>query len=100
MADFAFGCPRCHSPLNSSLACLTCKIVFEYRDGIYRFLLSEREMELKPFLSQYERVRQHDGSAAHSTEHYRMLPFVSDKDPDVERWRIRCRSFENLLTFL
>lgn len=75
-------------------------MIFEYSDGIYHFMLPERELELKPFLSQYERVREQDGNGAHTVEYYRMLPVVSEDHQDVERWRIRGRSFENLLGLL
>ena len=73
---------------------------FECRDGIYRFLLPERELELKPFLSQYQHVRQQEGNIARPAEYYRSLPSVSRDHPEAERWQIRRQSFEYLLRLL
>ena len=75
-------------------------MAFERHDGIYRFLLPERELELQPFLSQYQHVRQREGNLAHSAEYYRSLPFVPNTGPDVERWYIRRQSFECLIGLL
>ena len=100
MTDLKFACPHCRASLDSYFICPTCKTVFEYRDGIYRFLLPERELELKPFLSQYHNIRQREGNIAHSAEYYRSLPFVPRGDPGVEHWYIRCQSFNRLLGFL
>jgi SAM-dependent methyltransferase len=100
MTDFKFACPRCGAPLDSTLICPTCKAVFECRDGIYRFLLHERELELKPFLRQYQHVRQQEGNLAQPAEYYRSLPSVSRGHPEAERWHIRRQSFECLLGLL
>ena len=100
MTDYNFACPRCRVPLGSTFICPTCNVAFEYRDGIYRFLLPERELELKPFLSQYQHIRHQEGNIAHSVEYYRSLPFVPKGGLDVERWYIRCQSFKRLLDLL
>ena len=100
MTDLKFACPHCRASLDSSFICPTCKTAFEYRDGIYRFLLSEREEELKPFLAQYQHIRQQEGNVAHSAEYYRSLPFVPKGGLGFERWYIRCQSFKSLLGLL
>ena len=100
MTDFNLACPRCRASLDSTLICPTCNVAFDYRDGIYRFLLPERELEFRPFLSQYQHVRQQEVNLAHSAEYYRSLPFVPNGNPDVERWYIRRQSFECLLGLL
>src|SRR4026208_1936840 len=100
MTDFKLACPRCCAPLDSTLICPVCMAAFECRDGIYRFLLPERELELKPFLSQYQRVRQQEGNIARPAEYYRSLPSVSRDHPEAERWQIRRQSFEYLLRLL
>src|SRR5258706_14341782 len=57
----AFVCPACTAPLSPQLACANCGRTFTQRDGIYRFLLPEREVALTAFLDQYRRVRERDG---------------------------------------
>ena len=100
MTDLKFACPHCGAPLDSTFICSTCNMAFECRDGIYRFLLPERELELKPFLCQYQHIRHQEGSVVHSAEYYRSLPFVPKGGLDVERWYIRRQSFKRLVDLL
>jgi len=100
MTDLKFACPHCSALLDSYFICPACKTAFEYRDGIYRFLLSKREEDLKPFLAQYQQVRQQEGNVAHSAEYYRSLPFVPRGGLEFERWYIRRQSFQRLLDLL
>lgn len=101
----AFACPACAAPLivprgdRSSTAASTCPSCgrdFVCRHGIYRFVSDGRLEELGPLLSQYRRVREHDGYRHRDAAYYRALPTVAHADPDVAVWRVRQQSFRHL----
>ena len=66
------------------------------REGIYRFLLPEREAALQPFLHQYRLVRERDGYRSPEPDYYRALPVVSGRDSQAQVWRVRRESFAHL----
>jgi len=102
--NFSFSCPRCSTDLpawtSGAQICSKCGTAFELRDGIYRFLLPERLIELQPFLDQYRAVREKDGYRSRSPNYYRSLPKVERNDPQAETWRIRQVTFNNLCRFI
>ncbi len=100
MDDLKFACPRCGASLSLTLFCSACSSAFDYRDGVYRFLLPERELEFEPFLSQYRQVRQQEGNFARPSDYYRSLPIVQPLTLDADRWYIRRQSYECLLSLL
>jgi SAM-dependent methyltransferase/uncharacterized protein YbaR (Trm112 family) len=103
-SEVAFVCPRCSTDLlawtSGAQICSKCGTAFELRDGIYRFLLPERLIELQPFLAQYRAVREKDGYRSPSPEYYRLLPQVESDDPQAETWRIRQITFNHLCRFI
>jgi SAM-dependent methyltransferase len=96
MARVIFACPACAAPLGENLACPNCGRVYALRQGIYRFLLPEREQALAPFLAQYRRVRQRDSYRSRVPEYYRSLPQVPPGDPQEQTWRVRAATYRNL----
>jgi HemK-related putative methylase len=97
---FALACPRCGLALaadGDAAWCAECGESYARRDGIWRFLLPERERELRPFLSDYQAVRAREGWGAADASYYRALPQVPRDDPQRAIWRLRRRSFATLL---
>jgi SAM-dependent methyltransferase len=92
-----FACPSCAAPLDSALACGNCGRQYAVRDGIYRFLLPERQQALARFLEQYRQVREHDGYRSPSAGYYRALPQTPASDPQAATWRLRAASSKTLL---
>lgn len=99
--EFAFACPRCAAALphfsDGGVTCPECVSRYEYRDGIYRFMLPERLAEIQPFLQQYRAVREADGYRRRDSAYYRSLPQVNSDDPQVQVWRVRSQSFAHML---
>ena len=50
VTSLRFACPHCAGPLGPTLACPDCGRAYTQREGIYRFLLPERQQALAPFL--------------------------------------------------
>lgn len=92
-----FVCPRCAGPLGPEMACASCGQTYVLCDGIYRFLLPERQMALAPFLEQYRRVRERDSYRARPGAYYRALPNVPPDDPQAQTWRVRSATFAALV---
>jgi SAM-dependent methyltransferase len=66
-------------------------------EGIWRFLLPEREAYFRQFMREYETVRQAEGRGADDPAYYRALPFEDRTGRFREDWRIRARSFRALV---
>jgi ubiquinone/menaquinone biosynthesis C-methylase UbiE len=95
----AFACPDCRRPVNEAdgvLACQSCGVRFERRDGIYCFLTSARRTATEPFRKQYHVIRETDGYRSGVPDYYRMLPMVARDDPRSAEWRIRRESYAHL----
>jgi SAM-dependent methyltransferase len=73
-----------------------CQSEFAVREGLYRFLLPEREAALQPFLHQYRLVREREGYRSPAPDYYRALPDVPARDPQAPVWRVRRESFTHL----
>jgi len=99
-SDFKFACPRCSIALSSELNCANCKMDFEIRGEIYRFLLPERCAEIQPFLNQYRLVRESDGYQSYTKDEYCRLPDVQAGNPQADVWRVRKESFDRLVSLL
>ncbi|UCG25060.1 MAG: class I SAM-dependent methyltransferase [Chloroflexota bacterium] len=94
-------CPRCRGELVAEGAGYRCHaddLRFARRDGVWRFLLPEREAHFEQFVEQYQVVRQDEGWGLADGDYYRALPFddLSGRHGDI--WRIRARSYETMLT--
>ena len=96
MQPIAFACPNCATVLRSALACPNCGGIFGLREGIYRFLLPERQQALAAFLEQYRRVREQDGYRSRPPEYYRALPQAPAGDPLSQNWRVRAETYQHL----
>ena len=92
-----FACPSCAAPLGPQLGCPNCGRAYAVREGIYRFLLPEREQALAPFLAHYRRVRAQDGYRSRSADYYRALPETGPSDQQAATWRIRAATYRNLM---
>jgi len=93
----AFICPACAAPIGQTLVCEGCGRAYALRDGIYRFLLPERQVALTAFLDQYRRVREQDGYRSRPGSYYRALPSAAPDDPQAQTWRVRAATFRALL---
>lgn len=93
-------CPRCRERLvseSSGFRCLSDDLFFSNEDGIWRFLLPEREAYFAKFIEQYETVRHDEGWGSEGEAYYRALPFADLSGRHGDIWRIRAKSFEKLL---
>ena len=97
---FIFACPRCRMPLTAvtpqAYCCPTEEVVYHQQDGIWRFLLPERQDYFQRFILEYETVRQDEGWGQLTAAYYRALPFadLSGRFPKI--WQIRTQSFKAL----
>ena len=82
-------CPRCKSQLDDELRCPQDGLSFRKLDGIWRFLLPEREEIYARFIRDYEAVRRFEGRGSADESYYRTLPYHSSSD-----WKIRAASFD------
>ena len=101
MSDFQFACPICHTPLLSlSADQMRCPIdgsIFERRDGIWRFLLLDRQAHYERFTREYQIVRQAEKRGSTDAAYYRELPFADLTGQFTADWRIRASSFRAFL---
>ncbi len=98
-----FACPHCRSGLDQNgpdeLHCPQDGLTFRCMDGIWRFLLPEREAHFSRFISDYESVRRLEGRGSADASYYRALPFKDLSGRFSADWAIRSRSFR-LLEYL
>ena len=113
LPSFDFACPRCRGALipvepsppargqgegaSNQFRCPTDSLTFSRVDGIWRFLLPEREDHYTRFIAEYETVRAAEGRGADSPEYYRALPFRDLSGRFSQDWKIRARSFRALV---
>lgn len=97
-------CPRCMGELKlearDQLRCETDALVFRQVDGVWRFLLPERESHYARFISDYERVRHFEGRFSAEASYYRALPFEDLSGRFSADWKIRSASFRALTKVL
>ena len=98
---FELTCPRCGSAItlsNSGEArCPSQGDVFVCMDGIWRFLLSERQNYYSVFIDEYQHIRQAEGRGSEDPEYYRHLPYTDSSGRMSGDWRIRATSFRIFL---
>lgn len=82
------------------LRCSSDGAVYHRRDGIWRFLLPEREPALAQFMQEYETVRRSEGRGDADSAYYRALPFRDLSGRFADAWRIRAASFRALEAML
>jgi len=95
-----FVCPRCKTELDETssaeLRCSKDGVIFRRVDGIWRFLLPEREQYYARFISDYETVRRLEGRGSTDTSYYRALPFTDLSSKFSADWEIRAVSYRAL----
>lgn len=95
-----FICPRCRAALEhtapSEWRCLQDGLSFRCVDGIWRFLLPEREARYARFIADYEAVRRFEGRGSADAAYYRALPFEDRSGRFSADWKIRAASFRML----
>jgi SAM-dependent methyltransferase len=100
MKNSEFACPRCRGDLEKlaegELHCLKDQITFKKVDGIWRFLLPERENHYARFISDYEAIRHSEGRGSPNPSYYRSLPFQDLSGRFSNDWKIRATSFREL----
>ncbi len=99
MHDFQWACPVCHTPLGeldaARLCCPTDDLIYECRDGIWRFLTPDRAAHYAQFLREYQRVREAEGRGSSEAAYYRALPFADLSGCFTADWQIRARSYRS-----
>ncbi len=97
MKTIEFVCPRCRGDLKviseTELYCTKDGLTFRLRDGIWCFLLPERESHYARFISDYESVRRFEERGSDDPSYYRALPFQDLKDRHSKDWKIRAKSY-------
>jgi SAM-dependent methyltransferase/uncharacterized protein YbaR (Trm112 family) len=97
MTDFHWACPVCHTPLSAlnteRLRCPTDDLIYECRDGIWRFLTPDRAAHYAQFVCEYQQVRAAEGRGAIGAAYYRALPSADRSGRFTADWSIRARSF-------
>lgn len=92
-----FVCPRCRGVLqknsDNELLCLIDNLSFKQEDGVWRFLLPERESHYAGFIKDYETVRRLEGRGSSESSYYRALPFEDLSGRFSSDWKIRAASF-------
>jgi SAM-dependent methyltransferase/uncharacterized protein YbaR (Trm112 family) len=108
-----FACPRCRMRLEpvaasfsggdadaegmDELRCPADGLSFPQVDGIWRFLLPERESHFAEFIREYESIRAAEGRGGNTAEYYRALPFKDLSGRFGADWKIRSSSFRALI---
>jgi HemK-related putative methylase len=96
-----FSCPRCRTKLmdrgTDELVCPHDGQRFRRIDGIWRFLLPERAAYFQPFIEDYETIRIAEGRGSHDAQYYRALPEHDLTGRFVDDWRIRSKSYYQLI---
>ena len=99
-----FICPRCQNDLQGisehEVFCPTDGLMFKQMDGIWRFLLPERESHYARFISDYETVRRFEERGSPDSAYYRALPFQDLSGRFSADWKIRAASFRALQKIL
>jgi SAM-dependent methyltransferase len=99
-----FVCPRCKGELKfeapDQLRCEKEALDFHQSDGVWHFLLPERESHYSRFITEYEAVRRLEGRFSGDAAYYRALPFQDLSGRFSADWKIRAASFLALTKIL
>ena len=97
-------CPHCKGELTleapDQLRCEKDALIFRQVDGVWRFLLPERESHYARFITDYERVRRFEGRFSAEPSYYRALPFQDLSGRFSKDWKIRAASYRALVKML
>lgn len=101
MSQLRFVCPRCGGPLTGhgpdQLNCAADALAFERRDGVWCFLLPEREPHFALFMKEYAAIREQEQRGSNDRAYYRALPFQDLTGTRPGDWRIRAAGYTALL---
>jgi SAM-dependent methyltransferase len=78
------------------LRCPQEELIFRRADGIWRFLLPERESHYVRFIADYQAVRRFEGRGSAEASYYRALPFTDLSGRFSADWKIRAASYRAL----
>lgn len=96
-----FACPACRTPLTAvdpqTKRCPQDGRLYHRIDGIWRFLLPEREEAFARFVREYETVRAAEGRGSGDDAYYRALPYRDLSGQMAQMWQQRANSFRTLL---
>ena len=99
-----FVCPRCKGELTfeapDQIQCKKETLTFRQINGIWNFLLPEREVHFSRFMEEYEKVRHFEGRFSADAAYYRSLPFQDLSGRFSSDWKIRAASFQALTKLL
>ena len=97
---FQFACPFCKTTLQKEsddrFVCPQDGRIYNCVDGIWRFLLPEREKHFAQFIEEYETVRLAEGRQSEVVQYYRALPFQDLSGQMSEMWQSRAKTFQLL----
>ncbi len=99
----SFICPRCKTKLNilsDEARCPQDGLLFRCVDGIWRFLLPERESHYARFIADYESIRRFEKRGSPDVNYYRALPFKDLSRNFTADWKIRAVSYKSLKSLL
>jgi SAM-dependent methyltransferase len=95
-----FVCPRCRGVLQKisehELHCASDQLNFQQVDGIWKFLLPERQSYYARFIADYETIRSLEGRQSQDPAYYRSLPFKDTSGKFSADWKIRAASSQLL----
>lgn len=95
-----FICPHCRGVLRQisekEQFCPVDCLSFQQIDGIWRFLLPERESHYARFITGYETVRRLEGRNSSDSSYYQSLPFEDQSGKFSADWKIRAASYRLL----
>jgi SAM-dependent methyltransferase len=97
---FTFICPACQFPLEitspDACRCPADGNIYLRLEGIWRFLLPERQAYFQQFIGEYEKVRAAEGRGSSDPSYYRALPFIDLSGQMKRDWGIRASSYRTL----
>jgi SAM-dependent methyltransferase/ribosomal protein S27E len=97
-------CPVCSFQFQSTdfsrspnpMTCHACGFPLQNGQGVWKALAPARESRFRQFISDYERVRAHEGRGSQSCHYYLSLPFRDTTGRNAWQWKIRGRSYHYL----
>jgi len=92
-------CPRCTANL-ASLRCTKCGFELSNDDAIIHALPPERVAHYAQFIRDYEKIRTAEGRGSFGEAFYLGLPFHDASGRNSQQWRIRSRTYLQLLEVL
>lgn len=103
----ALLCWRCGTPICSlgvvlseqigMCGCIHCGATTSSINGIWLCLAPERVAYLRRFVEEYEFIRSAEGRKGEHDDYYLALPYKDLSGRNVEQWKIRARTFNEVL---